>query len=251
MATNPFLQYVPSGDRVIAPAPPSEQRAARDQQLQEQTSLLQNQLAELTIAEKQRKAAEDAEKLKATASADTNARDKLLGVLNAMNKVALDANDNSGWGETGWLGARMRGWEGYPAFDLGKDIDTVRANFAFDALQAMRDASKTGGALGAITERELELLEAATSNIDPNRSHNEFLEAVETARQMYLSKLVQVDRETAMQMGYDPEKALQSYLKTNDAYNKQFGSQKGARSLKFDVEPQTPQAGWGKAQVVK
>ena len=36
-------------------------------------------------------------------------------------------------------------------------VDTLKANVAFDRLQKMRDNSKTGGALGQVSEKELRL----------------------------------------------------------------------------------------------
>jgi hypothetical protein len=44
------------------------------------------------------------------------------------------------------------------AVDLKVTLEAVQSGVAFDRLQAMRDASTTGGALGAVTERELALL---------------------------------------------------------------------------------------------
>lgn len=54
------------------------------------------------------------------------------------------------------------------------DLDTLKANIAFGELQAMRDASKTGGALGAISEKELNLLESAMAGLDQAQSPGNF-----------------------------------------------------------------------------
>jgi len=48
--------------------------------------------------------------------------------------------------------------------------DTIEANIAFDALAAMREASPTGGALGAISERELTLLGATLASLSQAQS---------------------------------------------------------------------------------
>ena len=47
-----------------------------------------------------------------------------------------------------------------PAGQLESFLTTLEANVGFDKLQAMREASPTGGALGAVTERELAFLQA-------------------------------------------------------------------------------------------
>lgn len=43
--------------------------------------------------------------------------------------------------------------------DVEADFESLKSQVAFGVLQAMREASKTGGALGHVTERELSLLE--------------------------------------------------------------------------------------------
>lgn len=45
--------------------------------------------------------------------------------------------------------------------------ETLQANLSFDRLQEMRANSPTGGALGNVTERELDLLSAATARLNP------------------------------------------------------------------------------------
>lgn len=49
-------------------------------------------------------------------------------------------------------------------------LEPLKANIAFGELQAMREASKTGGALGAVSERELSLLENALGALRMNQS---------------------------------------------------------------------------------
>ena len=46
-------------------------------------------------------------------------------------------------------------------------VKEIQANLAFDKLQNMRDNSKTGGALGQVSNIELELLKSSLSALDP------------------------------------------------------------------------------------
>jgi hypothetical protein len=46
-------------------------------------------------------------------------------------------------------------------------VQTIQANLAFDRLDQMRKESKTGGALGSIAVRELELLKDSVRALDP------------------------------------------------------------------------------------
>lgn len=58
-------------------------------------------------------------------------------------------------------------------------VTTLQSNLAFDRLQKMRDQSKTGGALGQVSNIELELLKSALAVLDPSsRSFKDQLTAV-------------------------------------------------------------------------
>lgn len=50
------------------------------------------------------------------------------------------------------------------------ELDTLKANIAFGELTAMREASKTGGALGQVSDRELNLLSSALGALDVGQS---------------------------------------------------------------------------------
>ncbi|MES0385432.1 MAG: hypothetical protein ABUJ98_12690, partial [Hyphomicrobium sp.] len=55
------------------------------------------------------------------------------------------------------------------ANDLGELLTTLSANLSFDRLQQMRDASTSGAALGAISERELDLLSASRGSLEQSQ----------------------------------------------------------------------------------
>lgn len=57
-----------------------------------------------------------------------------------------------------------------PAYNLSKIVDTVKANIGFDRLQAMRDASPTGGALGQVAIQELVALQNSIASLDQGQS---------------------------------------------------------------------------------
>lgn len=54
--------------------------------------------------------------------------------------------------------------------DLEEALKTIKANLGFDRLQQMRDASKTGGALGQVAVKELEALQASIASLDRGQS---------------------------------------------------------------------------------
>lgn len=54
--------------------------------------------------------------------------------------------------------------------DLINQIQTIKALIGFDALQKMREASPTGGALGQVSERELGFLQSVAGSLNINQS---------------------------------------------------------------------------------
>ncbi len=52
-----------------------------------------------------------------------------------------------------------------PAGQMESLMETIRANVGFDKLQAMREASPTGGALGSVTEKELAFLQSVFGSL--------------------------------------------------------------------------------------
>lgn len=221
------------GDPVIAPADPykqaSDQRAEESLDIQrrraaaaEAAAQATQTLTQMKIDEKREEKTKDAEMAQ---KADQAARAKLIATIGKLAQIGTDANDNGGWFETGTSGSFARSVlpSGAAGPTLGRDINTIRARFAFDALQEMRDASKTGGALGQVSELELKLLESAVAALDPDMDHQTFMRNVEEARQAYLSKLAMVDPDAATRMGYDAAAAEQAWLKYNDLYAKELG----------------------------
>lgn len=68
------------------------------------------------------------------------------------------------------LGASLSRIPGSSAKDLETDLTTIKANLGFAELQAMRQASPTGGALGAIAVQELEALQSTLASLEQGQS---------------------------------------------------------------------------------
>lgn len=63
--------------------------------------------------------------------------------------------------------------------DFRTQLDTLKSNIAFGELTAMREASKTGGALGAVSDREINLLESALGALNMSQSPESFIRQLE------------------------------------------------------------------------
>ena len=100
-----------------------------------------------------------------------NAYETSLSQLDSQYETLGELIDEAGLTTTGPITNLIK----TPA---GKNFEvklrTVLAQEAFGTLQALRDASKTGGALGQVSEKELKLLEAARVALDQAQTRKAF-----------------------------------------------------------------------------
>lgn len=106
----------------------------------------------------------------------------VLGVVRDLKKAV---SENPGM-TTGLVGSILQSIPATGAYDAQATSQTIKANLAFDALAAMRKASPTGGALGAVSERELGLLESQIANLDLGQSPGRVLESLERIESQYV-----------------------------------------------------------------
>jgi len=86
--------------------------------------------------------------------------------IQSIDELIPQINANTtGWGAffTGKLPQSQ-------ARNFSAQLDTLKSNIAFGALTAMREASKTGGALGQVSDREIKLLESTLGALDQLQS---------------------------------------------------------------------------------
>ena len=100
---------------------------------------------------------------------------------------ALAGLDEGSLPTSGALGGAMSQIPGTQAFDVKSLITTISANSGFDRLQAMRDASPTGGALGAINKSEMDLLQAALGNLSQYQSADQLKFNLNRVKDIYNS----------------------------------------------------------------
>lgn len=93
-----------------------------------------------------------------------------------IDKVITDSIQKASALTTGFMGNALSNIPGSDAYDLRENMKTIEADAAFSSLQDMRKNSKTGGALGAVSERELGLLSAAKAALSTSQSTEQFKE---------------------------------------------------------------------------
>lgn len=76
---------------------------------------------------------------------------------------------------TGLPGQVLRNIGGTAANNLRTMLGNVLSSIGFDRLQQMREESPTGGALGQVSERELDTLQATIASLDQSQSKAQFV----------------------------------------------------------------------------
>lgn len=121
---------------------------------------------------------------KTTNTADQYKFDRERDTVRSLEEL----KKRSTWDNTGMIGHALRKFAGSNSYNFGQDVETINARNAFGELQAMRDASKTGGALGGIAVPELMMLKASNSNLDPNQGEKQFDTNIERSKAAVLSR---------------------------------------------------------------
>lgn len=86
---------------------------------------------------------------------------------------------------TGAIGAVMQEIPGTEAHDIRNSIDTIKANIGFDRLQEMRDSSKTGGALGNVSDNENKMLQKTVASLEQSQTKKQFIENLDRVKAQY------------------------------------------------------------------
>ena len=113
----------------------------------------------------------------------------------------LDEDIASWWPSNvaGLGGSILSNIPGSEARDFQARLETIKANIGFDKLQAMRDASPTGGALGQVSEMELRQLNASMGNLEQSQSPEQLRENLIAVREQYVRTLAAIN---AQRQGY-------------------------------------------------
>lgn len=106
-----------------------------------------------------------------------------------------------------------------PAKNLASDLQTIKANLGFAELQAMRQASPTGGALGQVAVQELEALQSTLASLDQAQSPDQLssrLNEVKTHYQNWKNAVSQASsggEQNQAQTITSPDQEAEAYLR--------------------------------------
>lgn len=112
-----------------------------------------------------------------TSATDAAARENQSVASDTITTAAAKAREilnRSGRLAAGFGGQLMSSFGESDAAELRRQVEVLKSNAKIQNLQAMRAASPTGGALGAVSDKENEMLAAKAGAIDPNAAPDVF-----------------------------------------------------------------------------
>lgn len=126
-------------------------------------------------------ATKQAEKEEKTKAANASALAAIMPVMDTIEKsIPLVGMTTAG------VGSYLSYLPNTDARTLKANIDTIKANLGFQQLQAMRQASPTGGALGQVAVKELEALQSTIASLDPAQSPDVLKANLKKVRDHYI-----------------------------------------------------------------
>jgi hypothetical protein len=137
---------------------------------------------------------------------DMTAKNKAISDTTEMkSKLVIQKVDEAlketGFFSTGLTGEVLGMIPGTKAYDLDATLDTIKANLGFNELQAMRQASPTGGALGQVAVRELEMLQATIASLKKGQSQAKLRNGLNQVKMHYGNWKKAVDQSAAQEGG--------------------------------------------------
>jgi hypothetical protein len=135
---------------------------------------------QLSVAERRRQMSEADEKRAKQQVSNAFRTDMILGAIRDARKVARQG------GSTGW-NSYLDGVPNTEALRLRTALEPIFGNLAFERLQQMRDESVTGGALGQVSERELDLLASTVASLNTKVDLPTFLERLDKIERNFIS----------------------------------------------------------------
>jgi len=184
-----------------------------------------------------------------------NVRDTGFDVIANIDD-ALSQLENKPNAITGFWGANLSNVAGTPAYNLNQDLDTIKAALGFAELQAMREASETGGALGNVVVAELQLLQRTIDSIEQGQTPEKLKASLNNIRNQYINVLRKLPPRKLTQeeyFGIDTPDFLRSdyeipsiqefdnqYFGPNSQYNRFGATQQGATFSSIPAPNQVP-----------
>lgn len=104
-----------------------------------------------------------------------NSVQSITNGLDVLINTAESIKNNPDLGYATELWSALPGVPGTSRYGIRADINSLKTQLAIGAINSMREASKHGGAVGAVTEGEWPRLESTIAALDPGMKHADFV----------------------------------------------------------------------------
>ena len=184
--TEEYSKYILSGGDVYGTGAPVEFGTLDKGTMMVQGRDEQGNLTYKVVPIPGSKAAADVEQAAAAREAAREGGIKTAGVVLTNIDEAQRVIKESKLPTSGFVGSYLKKIPGTSATDVSALVNTIRANIGFDKLQAMRDASPTGGALGQVSNQEIDFLQSTLNNLNQEQSQDQFTKQLQILENQYL-----------------------------------------------------------------
>jgi len=199
-------------------------------ELRDQRTILRGQREALLAQE-----AAAAEEAAATQARLETRTPQVVNTLQTTQNLRQMIEENPGR-TTGLVGSFLQNVPGSVANDARALALRIRANLGFDQLQAMREASPTGGALGQVAVQELDALQATIGNLDLTQTPGQILDQIADIENNYM-RLIRRAYETSQDV-----EALDRALGGRPAFMVEGGAASAPRASGGDIPQITSDA---------
>jgi hypothetical protein len=110
---------------------------------------------------------------------DTSALEGIVSDVSRLGQVAKQLKDHPGLSRITGIMGKVPNIPGSDAANAEALLGTLKSQTAFSVLQTMRNNSKTGGALGQVSDKECELLEDNLAALDKAQSYKAYQAALQ------------------------------------------------------------------------
>jgi hypothetical protein len=102
-----------------------------------------------------------------------------LQQLDRLKQAAMDLKGDPGLGGVTGFRGHIPDLPGSDAARARAELDTLKSQIGFGVLQQMREMSKTGGALGSVSDRENTMLQNNLAALSTNQSAEDFARSLD------------------------------------------------------------------------
>lgn len=187
--TEEYSKYILSGGDVYGTGAPVEFGTLEKGTMMVQARDEQGNLTYKVVPIPGSKAAADAKQVVSAESAARAGGIRTAGVVLTNIYAAQEKIKNSKLPIAGFFGSQLKKIPGTSATDVSALVTTIKSNIGFDKLQAMRDASPTGGALGQVSNQEINFLQSTLNNLNQEQSQEQFESQLQILENIYLQMI--------------------------------------------------------------